>query len=173
MDHRAAKKYPLGTYKYAGKIINVQFTCANLVDTSCNSEEDIVPVIPKDNVPNTWLIVQVSNNPQMPTCALLVKNNGSYLTNTASENIVKIELLHKYHYEGHAFSRCESSLLADCKPNGKVILGFVGRRGFQPMFKNLQSYKFAIPSAKEAKCCQPWFDNINNPDDPAEILGIE
>ena len=140
LDHRAAKKFPLGTYKYAGKIINVQFACANLVDTTCESEQDISPLVLKDSIPDTWLIVQISSNPQMPTCALLVNNNGTYLTNTASENILKIELLHKYNYDGHPFSRCESSLLADYKPTGKIILGFVGRRGFQPMFKNLQSY---------------------------------
>jgi len=48
-----------------------------------------------------------------------------------------------------------------------------GRRGFTPRFKNLQAYQFDILEPREAKCCQAWFDKIEDPNDRFEDIGVE
>ena len=122
------------------------------------------------------MIVQESTNSQTPTCALLVQSKGLYHTNTALDNIHKIEILDKYYYKDHRFSTYEtkssSLLLCEWKSSGNTILGFEGRRGYTVKFQNLHAYMFNIPEPREAKCCQPWFDAVTDVNDPHESIGI-
>ena len=46
LDERATKKYPLGTYVYGGKTYHISFECNNLVNTTCDLEDDITPTTP-------------------------------------------------------------------------------------------------------------------------------
>ena len=59
------------------------------------------------------------------------------------------------------------------KPGGKVGLVREDRRGFTPIHKNLQTFQFNILEPREAKCCQPWFDKVEDPNDPNQTIGIE
>ena len=42
LDERAALKYPLGYYFYGGKEERVAFDCSRLVETNCNTPEDVI-----------------------------------------------------------------------------------------------------------------------------------
>ena len=42
LDFRACRKFPLGSYRYGGIIQKLSFDCTRLVNTDCNSPEDIV-----------------------------------------------------------------------------------------------------------------------------------
>ena len=43
LDERATKKFPLGSYQYGNNEVHVEFTCDRLVNTTCETEEDILP----------------------------------------------------------------------------------------------------------------------------------
>ena len=145
-----------------------------LVNISCDCEEDITLLPLPETIPSTWLIVEKSNNSKRPTCALLVKSNGLYVTNHAQDNIHNIQILQSYHYKGHDFSTVNAPLLADWKSTGSTVLGSVGRRGFTPKPITLQAYSFGLPEPREAKVCQPWLDNnkLIDVNDPHESIGI-
>ena len=75
LDFRATKKFPLGSYSYVGKSIRAVFTCEMLVKTTCDTPEDISKITMPDTLPDSWLIVDVSYEASLPTCAFFVLNN--------------------------------------------------------------------------------------------------
>ena len=91
LDKRATNKFPLGTYDYGGNKVPVQFTCDMLVETTCSSEEDIVPYIFSNDKPKEkeqYLIVELSTNPRIPTCAIMV------ITGKPKETISAYDIIH-------------------------------------------------------------------------------
>ena len=115
LDFRATKKFPLGSYSYAGKNIRALFTCEMLVKTSCDTPEDISKITMPDTLPEYWLIVEVSNKASLPTCALFVKNDGEYHERSGNIRTINIEVINRpnYYYKGHRFSTLEGKLQAE------------------------------------------------------------
>ena len=152
-----------------------------LVDTTCDTEEDITKLPLPEVLPPTWLIVHTSTNSFRPTSALLVKSTGLFSTNTNTETIHKLGVVKKYNYTGHTFDKIkvttndqeEKELLADWNRTGTTRIGFEGRRGFTPEPEKLMAFQFSLSEPREAKCVQPWFDEVIDINDPDEIITIE
>ena len=176
LDERARLKFPLGSYLYAGRRIYVNFTCDKLVNTTCLSDADIARFSSTENLPNEWLIVEEAKSPKFITSAILVSKIEQHDTISSSQTIQKITIEQHYHSKNHKFSRLQPSseaLLADCKRTGKIDLRLERRPGSSTTIKHLQAFTFLVPEPREPKCCQPWFDNIQDPDDLEETIGIE
>ena len=63
--------------------------------------------------------------------------------------------------------------MVDWKANAQTSIGEISRTlRFTAIHKNLKSYRFTVTEGREAKCCQPWYDPVENINDPQEILGI-
>ena len=176
LDERASKCFPLGSYTYDNQCIRPVFHCDMMVDISCDTEEDITSLPLPDDLPNTlpysWLVVEFSDKPSLPTCALFVNGHGIHSTNTSETSII-IEVIRKFCYTGHEFCTMEVPTLVEWNRSGKINIGIQGPRRFKPIYKNLKACKFTITEGREAKCCQPWFDRVLDINNPHEILGIQ
>ena len=181
LDERATKKFPLGTYEYGPKTVLVEFTCDKLVNTTCGSEEDIRPFMLNNDTPSDCLIVDKSKNPRLPTCSISAVITETTVTHMANDIVHDIKIVGtKASYKGgincykdHELNTLPERLLEQYKPGGKIVPGREGRRRFTPIIKNLQTFEFTIPEPREAKCCQPWFYKVQDPNDRFEAIGIE
>lgn len=165
LDKRASKCFPLGSYYYAKRNIRPTFHCDMLVDTVCETEEDIVQLQRPDTIPGSWLIADVSNLSFEPTSALLVELNKTKHSNDTNDNPLNLSVLKSFYYKGHKFSAYEpkSSLLVDWTLNAQTSIGEISRTlRFTATQKNLKSYRFTVNEGREAKCCQPWYDPVEN-----------
>ena len=173
LDERASKCFPLGTYNYSNKKNRPKFQCAMLVDITCSTKEDIEQLPLPNDIPSSWLIVEISYESSTPTCAVIVESTGTYTDIADSDRILNVNILHRYFYKNHSFSSIESPMLVKWKTTGTSVLGSEQRRGFTPISKNLMAYQFTVSEGREAKCCQNWFDPILDINDPNEIIGIQ
>ena len=89
LDFRAAEKFPLGSYKYGGQIHKIRFDCTRLVNTNCDSPEDIVIGKVNDNLN---LLFLRSENHNTPSSGLLVQNTETLNDNTRKVSY-KIQIL--------------------------------------------------------------------------------
>lgn len=76
LDDRASSKYPLGSYQCGDKTYHLQFECNNLVNTTCDIDEDIKPKILSPDITrestSPCLLVDKTIDPRKPTCGLLI-----------------------------------------------------------------------------------------------------
>ena len=70
LDFRAANKYPLGCYRYGGKLEKVRFDCSRLVDTACDVPEDIVMGEVSEDLN---LLVHKTETVSPPSSGILIK----------------------------------------------------------------------------------------------------
>ena len=184
LDERATTKFPLSTYEYGRRTVLVEFTCDKLVSTTCGTEEDITRFTFNNDTPTyleDCLIVDKSRNPRIPTCSIWAIINETSVTNMPNDNVHEIKIVGNAAsykagincYKDHEFNTIPERMLGQYKPGGKIVLGREGRRGFTPIIKNLRTYKFTVPQPREAKCCQPSFDKVQDLNDRFEAIGIE
>ena len=169
LDFRAANKYPLGCYRYGGKLEKVRFDCSRLVDTDCNVPEDIVLGLINDMIN---LLVLKKENGSPPTSGILVKR-GNILEETSRKKVVEIFVQLKFCSKGDKIQKLPTNnLLAEYNSTGNIKIGLQSRRGITSLVNGLIPYTFNASAPREAKCCQGWFDEVFDPNDASEILKI-
>lgn len=146
------------------------YRLAMLVDTSCDTEDDIVLGKIKDDAN---LLVNKSKDSHHPSTGILIKN-----TEIVEENIRKksyqIFVLLKWCLKGDKIYKLQTNdLLAEHSNNGNVNIGTKSRRGISSSANGLINYKFNVSFPREAKCCQGWFDDVSDPNDISKILKIK
>ena len=120
LDFRACRKFPLGSYKYGGIIQKLSFDCTRLVNTDCNSPEDIVSGKINDEI--NFLVLR-SEKSEAPSTGLLVKNIEK-VDETARKKSFKIKILLKFYFRGSKVDKLPlNDLIAEYNSNGIVKIG--------------------------------------------------
>ena len=159
LDGRAAAKYPLGSYTYAGKQQMVKFTCDRLVETTCTTAADVAPCT-RDK-PSAWVaLAVVQPGDRLPPAVIRLQtlrllDAGDH----TEENQVTGSYYNREDSQAAKWSD-RGSLVTRTSPVGKVTIGVMSRRKrFQPM-RDLAftAARLTVTYPREAKCCQPWHD---------------
>ena len=117
LDFRACRKFPLGSYRYGGIIQKLSFDCTRLVNTDCNSPEDIVSGKINDEI--NFLVLR-SEKSEAPSTGLLVENIEK-VEETARKTSFKIKILMKFYFRGSKVDKLPlNDLIAEYSSNGIV-----------------------------------------------------
>ena len=120
LDERARNKYPLGFYVYGGKENRIHFECSRLVNTDCETDEDIEIGEFIEN--NVKLLVLKSQNLDRVLIGILIRWDGD-------DDISNFEIIKKFCTKGDKLDRI-FDLGIELKNNGQDRIEEKTKRGF-------------------------------------------
>lgn len=123
-------------------------------------------------------MVDKSIDTRKPTCGLLVNVGEVNIENLDNKVIRKITLHERKEadivsmpcYKDHEFQTIPKNMFCTFHQGGNVDLVTETRRGFKPFLTKIKMFDITIAEARQAKCTQPWFDPIKDPNDRFEII---
>ena len=146
--------------------IKLFFTCQDLHQTDCSTEEDVVKLHQGQLLPLKYLILNKSHNPHRPTTGLFIETSNTTYLNTGMPCFSMLTVLKKFSYTGHFFHTASDQVEAKVSNDFEVHL----KTPF-PENKGPETYIYAlnVSTPREAKCVTSWFDDQILPDEKKEL----
>ncbi|KAH3813840.1 hypothetical protein DPMN_142310 [Dreissena polymorpha] len=158
LGKRAAEKFILGSYVYGNLHKQVQFSCNLLHGTSCDEENDIIPLPCSEPSPQLWVAYNSLHESKLTPVAFVLKTISE-----VSAGVEHVQIMAKYACTSQEFDIIKGkAVYTQSLPSAcvKFVQSLTtGRFKSCKEIPTLKKGKLNIMKPREALVCQSWLDH--------------